>query len=116
MKPLNAIEKRKYVRASNCYLCWNAFLGEDDSRGCKVRNHKHITANFLAAAHRQCNIERLIKYLIPLLFIHFKGYDTYLIFQQFLFHKKRALKELGKNKEKYFEIQWGHNIVFRDLL
>ena len=68
MKSLNATKQKDYVRATNCYLGRNAFLGQDDPRGYKVQDHDHITGNFLGAAHRQCNIERPVKYLIPVFF------------------------------------------------
>ena len=116
MKSLNAIEERDYVRAINCYLCRKAFLGDDDPRGYKVRDHDHITGNFLGAEHRQCNIERSVKYLIPVFFHNFLGYDSHLIVHQFRFHKEHIIKVIGQNMEKYLQIQWGENIVFRDSL
>ena len=114
IKPLNAIEEKDYVLTNKCYLCRYAFLGEDDFRGFKVWDHDHITGNFLGAAHRQCNIERPVKYLIPVFFHNFLGYDIHLIVHQFRFHKQRAIKVIGKNIEKYLQIQWGDNIVVRD--
>ena len=79
MKSLNVVMQREYERANKCYLCRNAFLGEKDPRGCKVRSHDHISGNYLGAAHRQCRIERPIKYQIPVLFHNFRGYDLHLI-------------------------------------
>ena len=112
MKPLNAIEERDYVRAINCYLCRNTFLGDDDPRGYKVRDHDHITGNFLGAAHRQCNIERPVKYLIPVFFHNFPGYDSHLIVHQFRFHKARAIKVIGQNMEKYLQIHGAKTLCF----
>ena len=74
IKPLNAIKQRDYVRDKKCYLCQNAFMVENDHRGYKVRDHDHITGNFLDAAQRQCNIERPVKYNIPVFFHNFGGY------------------------------------------
>ena len=91
MKPLNVINKREFVRANKCYLCRNAFLVEDDPRGYKVRDHDHITGNYIGAAHRQCNIERLVKYQIPVFFHNFRGYDSHLIVNQFRFNKDRKI-------------------------
>ena len=83
---------------------------------CKVRDHDHITGYYLGAAHRQCNIERPVKYLIPVFFHNFRGYDSHLIVHQFRFHKNREIKVIGQNMEKYLQIQWGKNMVFRDSL
>ena len=116
MKPLNVIEKREFVRANTCYLCRNAFLKEDDPLGHRVRDLDQITGNYLGAAHRQCNIERPVKYQIPVFIHNFRGYDSHLIVHQFRFYKDRKIIVIGQNMEKYLQTVWGENIVFRDLL
>ena len=78
IKPLTTQELREYENAKLCYLCRFEFL-EDDYRKCKVRDHDHLTSNFLGAAHRKCNIKRPVKYLISVFFQNFRGYDSHLI-------------------------------------
>ena len=114
MKPLIAIEEKEYVRANNCYLSRNAFLKEDYLRGHKVRDHYHITCSFLGGAHRQCNIERPVKQLIPVFFHYLRGYESHLIVHQFRFHKERAIKVISQNVKKYLQIQWCDNLLLFD--
>ena len=46
-----------------------------------------------------------MKYLIPVFFHNFRGYDGHLIFHQFRFHRDREIKVNGQNMEKYLQIQ-----------
>ena len=115
MRPLSFQQETEHDNAINCYLCRQPFQVVDP-RGGKVRDHDHITGYYLGAAHRQCNIERPVKYLIPVFFHNFRGYDSHLIVHQFRFHKNREIKVIGQNMEKYLQIQWGKNMVFRDSL
>ena len=57
-----------------------------------------------------------VKYLIPVFFHNFRGYDSHLFIHQFRFHKEPAIKVIGQNMEKYLQIQLDDNIVFRDSL
>ena len=109
------MEKTEYENATRCCLCRLEIL-EDDFCRCKVRDHDHITGNYLGAAHRKCNFELPIKYLIPVFFHNFRGYDSHLIVRQFQYYKKRQIQVIGQNMENYLQIKWGNNIVFRDSL
>ena len=100
MKPLTAQESRKDENFKYCYFCRFAFL-EDYCRWCKVRDHDHLTGNFPGAAHRKCNIELPEKYLIPVFFHNFRGYDSHLIVHQFRYYKIRSIKVIGQNMKKY---------------
>ena len=104
MKPLSRKEQIEYNGATSCYLCRQLFQ-ENDPKGYKVRDHDHITGNFIGAAHRQCNIERPVNYLIPVFFHNFRGYDGHLIVHQFRFHRDRQIKVIGQNMENYLQIQ-----------
>ena len=115
MRPLNFQQEIDHDNAQTCYLCRQPFQVVDP-RGGKVRDHDHITGYYLGPAHRQCNIERPVKYLIPVFFHNFRGYDFHLIVHQFRYHKNREIKVIGQNMEKYLQIQWGKNMVFRDSL
>ena len=115
MKPLSFRENKEFELATMCYLCRQPFQ-QNDPRGWKVRDHDHITGNYLGVAHRQCNIERPVQYLIPVFFHNLRGYDGHLIVHQFRLHPEREIKVIGQNMEKYLQIVWGKNIVFRDSL
>ena len=115
MKLLTLQDKTEYEIASHCYLCRFEFL-EDDFRGCKVRDNDHITDKYIGPAHRKCNLERRVKYLIPVFFHNFRGYDSHLIVRQFRYYKKRPIQVIGQNMEKYLQIKWGNNILYRDSL
>jgi len=82
----------------------------------KVRDHDHVTGFFLRAAHRQCNIQRPVNYKIPIFFHNFRGYDSHLIVHEFALRPDRELKVIGQNMEKYLQVEWGKNIMFRDSL
>ncbi|MCP6769123.1 hypothetical protein NL529_30180, partial [Klebsiella pneumoniae] len=73
MNDLTFQQVTDHNNAQMCYLCLKPFV-EDDPRGIKVRDHDHITGYYLGAAHRQCNIERPVKYLISVFFHNFRGY------------------------------------------
>ena len=81
-----------------------------------MRDHDHVTGWFIAAAHLQCNLQRSANYQMPVLFHNFRRYDSHLIVHEFLNIQDRKLKVIGQNMEKYFQLQWGPNIVFRDSL
>ena len=52
-------------------------------------------------------------------FHNFRGYDSHLIVHEFPNYSNiqdRKLKVIGQNLEKYLQVQWGLNIVFRDSL
>ena len=98
-----------------CYICLHAFE-ENDPKKPKVRDHDHITGFFLGAANRKCNLERLVSFRIPVFFYNFCGYDAHLIVHEFGKKPEREIKVIGQNMEKYFQVEWGKNMVFRDSL
>ena len=105
MKPLTMQQNLDFEQATLCYLCRQLFC-QNDPRGYKVRDHDHLTGNYIGAAHRQCNIERPVNYLIPVFFHNFRGYDGHLIIHQFQCYPEREIKVIGQNMEKYLQIQW----------
>ena len=115
MKCLNIQQQAEFNNATRCYLCRQEF-NNDEPKGPKVRDHDHITGEFLGAAHRQCNLERPVSFQIPVFFHNFRGYDSHLIVHEFNTRPDRKIKVIGQNMEKYLQVQWGDNIVFRDSL
>ena len=115
MKQLTARQQEDYKTATRCYICQQLFQN-NEIKGPKVRDHDHITGFFLGAAHRQCNLERPVNFQIPIFFHNFRGYDAHLIVHEFGKRPGREVKVIGQNMEKYLQVQWGDNMVFRDSL
>ena len=113
MKQMSAQKREEYENATECYICRQPFE-KDDQKGPKVRDHDHITGFFIVAAHRHCNLERVISFRIPVSFHNFRGYDAHLIVHEIGKRPDREIKVIGQNKEKYLQMEWGKNIVFRD--
>ena len=115
MNRLSARQQEEYDSFTKCYICRHEFV-EGEARGPKVRNHDHITGCFIGAAHRQSNHERSIIFKIPVFFHNFRGYDAHFIVQEFGKRPDREIKVIGQNMEKYLQVEWGQNMVFRDSL
>ena len=116
MKRLSRAKQEEYDNATQCHICRKPLLGDTDPKGPKVRDHDHVTGFFIAAAHQSCNLQRRVNYQIPVFFHNFRGYDSHLIVHEFPNIQNRKLQVIGQNMEKYLQIQWGENIVFRDSL
>ena len=69
------------LNAMRCYLCGNEI--EDNNhiqRGCKVRDHCHMTGKYRGCAHALCNLHFNDKgFKIPVFFHNLKGYDLHFI-------------------------------------
>ena len=115
MKCLNMHQEAEFDYATRLYLCRHEFI-KDELKGPKVRDHDHITGDFLGAAHRQCNLERPVSFQISVFFHNFCLYDAHLIVHDFKTRPDREIKVIGQNMEKYLQVQWGDNMVFRYLL
>ena len=50
------------------------------------------------------------------MFHNFRGYDSHLIIHALAKYPNRELNVIGQTMEKYIQIVWGTNIVFRDSL
>ena len=111
MKRMSAQKREWYENATQCYICRHAFE-ENDPKGPKVRDHDHITGFFVCAEHRQCNVERFVSFRIPVFLL----YDGHLIVHEFGKRLDRQIEVIGQNMEKYLQVEWGNNMVFRDSL
>lgn len=75
-------EENTYKKAVNCHICEKKFNFENDMEnglGYKVRDHDHLTGEFLGAAHNICNLKREEDTKIPLFCHNFSGYDSHFI-------------------------------------
>ena len=115
MKRLSVHQQEEYDNATRCYICRHEFI-EGEAKGPKVRDHDHITAWFIDAAHCQCNLERPVSFKIPVFFHNFRAYDEHLIVHEFGKPPDRKIKVIGQNMAKYLQVDWGKNMVFRDSL
>ena len=106
MKRMSAQKREEYENATQCYICLHAFE-KDDPKGPMVRDDDHITEFFLCAAHRQCNLKRLVSFRIPVFFHNFRGYDAHLIVHEFGKRPERKIKVIGQNIKKYLQVEWG---------
>ena len=69
-------EEEQFQSRNTCWIC-EKLLDDDDE---KVRDHCHITRNFLGSAHQSCNINLQFTKKAPVTFHNLRGYDSHLIF------------------------------------
>ena len=115
MKRFSARQQEEYDNAIGCYICRHEFV-EGEAKGHKVRDHDDITSWFIGAAPRQCNLERPVSFIIPMFFHNLCGYDAHFIVNEFKKRPDRGIKVIGQNMEKYLQVEWRPNMVFRDSL
>ena len=115
----------------NCHICGDVL---DDDR---VRDHDHLTGAYRGAAHNQCNLayhfaHRLgrgeaaatapapaaqtnaagkvpqnMQYIVPIVFHNLRGYDGHLLMSGFGRYKKRRIKCIPNNTERYLSVSLG---------
>ncbi|MEL7079369.1 MAG: hypothetical protein AAGM46_26060, partial [Cyanobacteria bacterium J06582_2] len=94
-------EELEFNHSNICHICENP-LGAD-----RVRNHCHLTGNFLGAAHSNCNLQFKYSkknggYLIPVIFHNLSGYDSHLILSNIgQLDSKLKLNCIPHTNEKY---------------
>jgi len=102
-------EEEEFQTATHCYIC-NELLGAD-----RVRDHCHLTGKFRGAAHNECNLNYKYTGRIPVILHNLKGYDSHLIMQEMGKIKKKPIKCIANNMEKYITFSVG-NLHFLDSL
>ena len=131
MLPLTKIEEEKYENATHCYIC-EGLLNEPSPYNLKeisvkVRDHDHLTGQFRAAAHSNCNLQYNItrkidkngeikeqKYQLPVVFHNFKGYDGHFIVSAIQEDIKiNSISCIANSKEKLMTLSFA-NIKFID--
>ena len=66
MNPLTDEQKDDFKYAKYCYLCKHPFRGKANQ---KVRDHDHITGDYIGVACNACNLKRQQKrWFLPLIF------------------------------------------------
>ena len=114
-RPMNTLsieENDRFMKATLCHICirqYQPFI-ESDPNFRKVRDHDHITGNFIDAAHDICNRLRRVVYEIPVFFHNFRGYDLHLIVHALAKYPYRELNVIGQTMEKYMQIFCGVKI------
>jgi len=95
MIPLTNQQKQDFDNATECYLCHN----ESEKY---VRDHCHISGQFLGAACNKCNISRQIRWTLPVFFHNLKGYDMHHILKHAINNfSKYSLSIIPQTKEKF---------------
>ena len=86
------------------------------SNDCKVADHDHVTGIYIGATHDECNRKRRVVYDISVFFHNFRGYDSHLIVIALsnAQYRTRSIQVIGQNTERYMQVKWGNNLVFRD--
>ena len=73
----------------------------------KVRNHCHITGQYLGAAHNACNINFKVPTHVPVFFQNLSGYDSHHLIQGFGKYKYEELKCIATSSERYISVSLG---------
>lgn len=111
---LSCAEKLAFQKAFSCYICRRPLNGD------KVRDHDHITGQFLGAAHNLCNLHRIENLKLVGFAHNFSGYDSHLLvsaIDDYRKLKKGFLKinVIPLNQEK-FKMMQINNCVLLDSL
>ncbi len=69
-------EKKQFKNSTHCHIC-EMLLNEDS-----VRDHCHITGQYLGAAHSLCNLRRKEQKMIPMFCHNLTGYDGHFLMQK----------------------------------
>ena len=77
---MSAEENELFEMTNVCWICDKLIENTDN----KVRDHCHITGKYRGAAHYSCNINLKISKKVPAIFHNLKGYDSHLIFKEFI--------------------------------
>ena len=95
-------EQIEFDNSTQCYIC-NKEIKENDKKGCKVRDHDHLTGKYRGCAHNVCNLKYNYKdFKIPIFFHNLKNYDAHLIISNaHKFEKKTKINVIAQNSEKY---------------
>ena len=84
----------------------------------KVADHDQVTGYYIGAAHDECNRKRRVIFDITVIVYNFRGYDSHLIVTALSSpqYRTREIQVIGQNMERYMQLKWGTNVVFRDSL
>jgi len=81
--PMNALtekEQKDFENASTCYICGKGFrFYKNQEPEVRVRDHDHLSGQYIGPAHRHCNLMRREKLQIPLFCHNSSNYDSHFI-------------------------------------
>ena len=52
---ISSEDQQQFDNATHCYLCKKE-IKPNDKKGCKVRDHCHLTGAYRGCAHKHCNL------------------------------------------------------------
>ena len=111
----NQIEE--FHKATHCHICEKLFSknskNDKNDKQKKVRDHCHITGDYIGAAHSDCNLKRTNRD-IPVIFHNLKGYDGNIIIKA-LNKNINNIRVIPHTKEKFMSFSFC-NLKFIDSM
>lgn len=107
---LSAEEEILFFNAKDCHICRKPLLLFENGIRDAVRDHCHVTGDYLGAAHTNCNLNRRNPRKLPIYAHNFCQYDGHLLLKYYdpeLAHPGReiTMKCLPYNTEKIRTLQ-----------
>lgn len=97
MEPLTPLQTTEFYKNNICHICEKPILNEPG-----VRDHVHHTGKYRGKAHNACNLNYdRSKYIIPVIFHNFTGYDSHFILKDLVNAFPGKFSLLPLNKERY---------------
>ncbi|EFA09106.1 hypothetical protein TcasGA2_TC015228 [Tribolium castaneum] len=98
---MTPLDELVFQISTHCHLCKEPFKTDYGSLNCdRVRNHCHLTGEFLGPAHSICNLNYKIPKYIPVFCHNLTNYDSHL-FIKALATEKTIINCIAQTKEKY---------------
>ena len=108
-------QQQKHDENHTCHICGKAIDLDPESKNKKVRDHDHVTGEYIGPAHNNCNLRAKQTYKIPIFFHNFRGYDGHFITKALRNFAERKIRVIGQGMEKYLTLTLDH-LVFKDSL
>ncbi|XP_015510307.2 uncharacterized protein LOC107217324 [Neodiprion lecontei] len=93
---LTADQKAEFNNSSTCHICEREILWEE-----KVKDHCHLTGNYLGPAHKDCNLKRQDSRAVPIVFHNLSGYDAHFLIKDISRGFEGRISLLPLTKERY---------------
>ena len=118
MRNLTEAQRNHHLEATVCCICRRADRPFDGKHADwrKVHDNDNVTGYYIGAAHDLCHRQRKVIYDVPVFIHKLLGYNRNLIIKEMARYPGRAIKQIGKNMERYLQIKWGRTMVFRNSL
>lgn len=92
-------DESNFHNATYCYLCKNPLVKDE-----KVRNHYHITGQYLGAAHNNCNNNLKILKHVPVFLLNLSGYDYHHLMQELGKYQREDIHRIATIGECYIVV------------